>query len=635
MKKPSNKQRLRDYAAERTTLIFRLVIAGVAVLVLFGLVVGRLYDLQIREHHYYSTASTNNRTRIRAVPPVRGLIYDRNGRLLAENEPSYSLVVTPDKVKNLSRTLKRLGRLIHLDSYDIKRFKKLDASEPGFRHIPLRLNLSAKEVDRFIVNRQLFPGVNIKAGLTRYYPLGAATAHVVGYVGSINQRELSHVNAKQYQGTDRYGKTGVEHSFQALLHGSPGKRTVEVNAQGRVLKRLGYKPPHSGENLYLTLDARLQKVAFKAMGKQSGAVVALKPRTGAILAMVSTPSFNPGLFVNGISEKNYLKLNNNPQRPLFDRAIQGEYPPGSTIKPVIALAGLNTDGGKYIHPRYDPGWYKLPGHSHIYHNWNPNGFGHVNLHKAIEMSDDVYFYSLAHDLGIDQIHDFLAKFGLGRPTGVRLPNESSGILPSRAWKRRTQGHVWYPGDTLNTGIGQGYLSVTPLQLAQMVSRIAMHGKGARPHILYAKQNPVTGKITQTPIHYLPPIKLHNPNDWNRVINAMHAVINNPHGTAHEIGYGLTFSAAGKTGTSQLGLSADTNTPESQLPRRLRDDALFVCFAPVNHPKIAVAVLVEHGGYGAQAAAPIARKVMNAYLGPNGILHPTQQATQDTGKSANG
>lgn len=638
MSNGSPKPPIRDYLAERRLLLTRLAIIGGIMLVLLGLVVGRLYYLQIQRYGYYAGRSTANRTRVQPVAPVRGLIYDRNGRLLAGNRPSYSLVITPDDVPDLKRTLKRLTRLVGLDRYDIKRFRRKMHTEPGFRAIPICLNLGPRQVDRFEVNRQNFPGVDIKAGLTRYYPLGAAAAHVVGYVGSITQRELSHVSASQYQGTDRFGKTGVELSYQNLLHGLPGSRTVEVNAEGRPLHKLGYKPPHSGDNLYLTLNAQLQKAAYNAMGKQSGAVVALNPSTGAILAMVSTPSFNPGLFVNGISEKNYLKLNDDPRQPLFNRDIHGQYPPGSTIKPAMALAGLDTDGGKYIHPRFDPGYYRLPGHSHVYHNWNPNGFGHVDLHRAIELSDDVYFYSLAHDLGIDRIHAFLSKFGLGRPTGVDLPNEASGILPSRAWKKRTQGHIWYPGDTLNTGIGQGYLSVTPLQLALMVSRIATHGKGARPHILYATQNPVTGKIKRAPIHRLPPIKLNNPHDWQRVISGMHAVINNPHGTAHEISYGLTFSAAGKTGTSQLGdagVPADANKPQSQLPRRLRDDALFISFAPVNHPRIAVAVMVEHGGYGAAAAAPVARHVMNAYLGPHGVAPPLKQAANAGGKSGSG
>lgn len=622
------KPRIRDYFAERRILLFRLGIAGLFTLVLCGFLIGRLYYLQINQHGYYSTRSNDNRMRVQAVAPVRGLIYDRNGSLLAENLPSYSLVVTPDQVPDMQDTLARLSNLVHIDTSDIRRFKEREAGEPGFRAIPLRLNLNQKEVARFEVNRQDFPGVDIQAGLTRYYPLGAAAAHVVGYVGSITQRELSHVNADKYRGTDHFGKTGVERSYEKILHGTPGSRIVEVNAEGRDLRQLNYTQPDSGDNLFLTLDAQLQMTAVQAMGKQSGALVAINPQNGAILAMVSSPSFNPGLFVNGISEKNFKALNDNPRRPLFNRAIQGRYPPGSTIKPAMALTGLNTDGGKYIHPRFDPGWYKLPNSSHIYHCWKPSGFGHVDLHKAIEVSDDIYFYDLAHDLGIDRIHDFLSKFGLGRPTGVDLPNETTGILPSRTWKRRTQGHIWYPGDTLNTGIGQGYLSVTPLQLALMVSRIATRGKGARPHVLYATQDPVTGKITPAPIHPLPPIKLNNPADWERVISGMHAVINNPHGTGHEISYGLTYTAAGKTGTAQVGDGShpgDSNTPQSELPRRFRDDALFIAFAPVQHPRIAVAVLVEHGGYGAAAAAPVARKVMDAWLGPDGLAPQPAQA----------
>lgn len=641
--------RIRDHFAERRLFLFRLGIAGAFIVVLVGLVVGRLYYLQCARHKYYAAQSVADARRIEPVVPVRGLIFDRTGRLLAGNRPSYSLVITRDEVGNLDHTLARLRKLLPINASDLKRFRTRAADSPAFRAVPLLLQMSQKEVARFAVNRQRFPGVRIQAGLTRFYPLGPVAAHVVGYVGSITQRELSRVNASDYRGTERFGKTGVELGYQKLLHGAPGSRSIEVSPDGRKLRQVAYKPPRSGDDLYLTLDARLQQVAYKAMGKQAGAVVALDPQTGGILAMVSTPSFNPGLFVNGISEKDFRRLQDDPRRPLFDRAIDGQYPPGSTIKPVIALAGLNTDGGKYIHPRFDPGWYKLPGHARIYHNWNPRGFGHVNLHKAIELSDDVYFYSLAHDLGIDRIHAFLARFGLGRPTGVDLPGESSGILPSRAWKRRTQGRVWYPGDTLNTGIGQGYLSVTPLQLAQVAARIATRGRGTRPHILYAVRNPNTGKVTRAPVHRLRPILLRDRSSWRRVISGMRAVIANPRGTAHEIGRGLTFSAAGKTGTSQLSdapQGKDATLSESKLPRHLRDDALFICFAPVRHPQIAVAVLVERGGYGAAAAAPVARKVMNAWLGPQGLykqalrgsgiaLHQAAFATGAVGQTSRG
>lgn len=625
--------RIRDHFAERRLFLLRLGIAASLVVVLLGVVVGRLYYLQCSRHRYYAGQSHADGRRIEPVSAVRGLIFDRTGRLLAGNRPSYSLVITPDETHNLQGTLARLHKLLPISASDLARFHARLSDVPAFRGVPLLLQMSPKEVARFAVNEQRFPGVHIRAGLTRYYPLGPAAAHVVGYVGSITRSELKHVDAVHYRGTEHFGKTGVELGYQKLLHGLPGVRAIEVAPDGRKLRQISSKPSRGGDDLYLTLDARLQQVAYQAMGRQSGAVVAMNPRTGAILAMVSTPSFNPGLFVNGIGEKAFRRLRANPRQPLFNRAIAGQYPPGSTIKPFMALAGLNYAGGRYIHPRFDPGWYKLPGHPKVYHNWNPHGFGHVDLHKAIELSDDVYFYSLAHDLGIDRIHAFLARFGLGRTTGVDLPGEHSGILPSRKWKRRARGQPWYPGDTLNAGIGQGYLSATPLQLAEAVSRIAMRGGGARPHILYAVRNPNTGKVTRMPIHHLPHIVDHGRHAWRRVISGMRAVIESPRGTAHQIAHGLSFPAAGKTGTSQLGaaLPSDaSNATESNLPRRLRDDALFICFAPVRHPKIAVAVLVEHGGYGAAAAAPVARKVINAWLGPDGLASSYDKALTRTG-----
>ncbi len=608
-------------------LLFRLGLAGIFVLALCAVLITQLYRLQIRQHGYYTAQSKDNRMQAQVVAPVRGLIYDRNGRLLAENLPSYSLVATPAQVPDLRDSLKRLSRLLNLKPSDIHRFRSRKAREPAFRSVLLLPDLSQIELARFEVNRQDFPGFDIQAGLTRHYPLGPVMAQVVGYVGRIDRQELSRVKAKAYRGTDYFGKTGVEHFYQALLHGGPGSRIEEVNAQGRDLRQIAYNAPHSGENLYLTLSTKLQKTAFDALGGESGAVVALAPRTGAILAMVSKPGFNPDWFVNGISEKKYQALLHNSRQPLFNRAIKGRYPPGSTVKPAIALTGLHTDGGKYIHPRYDPGWYQLANSTIVFHSWKQGGFGRVNLEKAIEVSDDIYFYDLAHDLGIDRIHGFLSKLGLGRPTGVDLSHEGSGVLPSRKWKRQTIGHGWYPGDTVNAGIGQGYMSVTPLQLALMVSRIAMRGKGARPHILYATQDPVTGKITRAPIHPLKPIKFENPHAWQRVVDGMKAAINNPHGTAHGISHGITYTAAGKTGTSEVGPPRPAkyaHTRQSQLPRRYRDDTLFIAFAPVEHPRIAVAVIVEHGGFGAAAAAPIARQVMDAYLGPGGVVKPLEK-----------
>lgn len=621
MKDRFGHRRMRDPKAERRLILWRIAIAGLFIVVIVGVVIARLYYLQIQRHGYYTTRSRHNRMQVQVIPPKRGLILDRNGQVLAENEPTYRLVVTPEQVKDMQKNLQRLSRLLDITPAEIRHFRERMKRERPFDAIPLKFNLSRKNTARFEVHRQEFPGVDIRAGLARYYPQGAATAHVVGYLGSISQAELSQVSPSVYRGTELYGKTGVELSHEKMLHGYPGSRIVEVNAEGRKLRQVKSTPPQSGRNLYLTLDTRLQKVAVNAMGDQNGAVVALNPNNGAILAMVSKPSYKPQLFVSGLSSKQYSALINNPQRPLFNRTLQGRYPPGSTIKPFIALAGLNTDGGKPIHSRYCPGWYKLPNSSLVFHGWQRGGHGWVDLHEAIEKSCDIYFYKLAHDLGIRHIHDFLARFGMGQKTGVDLPDEAKGVLPSPAWKRATQGASWYPGDTLNTGIGQGFVLVTPLQLATMTARLATRGHGARPHILKAWQDPATGKMTPVDIHPFPPIKLNSPKAWKRVIHGMRAAVNSPHGTAHQVGQHLSFKAAGKTGTAQVISHSGPDrgvTNQNDLPPRLRAQALFISFAPVEHPRIVVAVIVEHGGYGSVAAAPVARKVLNAWLGPDGI-----------------
>jgi len=614
---------IKNLAHERIVFTNRVLVAALLLVAVSAVLGARLYYLQIVQRQYYDTRSNDNRMRVLPVAPVRGLIYGRNGVLLADNVASYRLDVVPEQVHHMNATLKRLSSIVPLSPEKIKDFKERVRNSARFDPVPLAYDLTPRQVARFEVNRQDFPGVDIHAGLSRDYPQGKTAAHVVGYVGGITARDLKRVDPSLYRGTSHIGKTGVEHSYEHVLHGTPGSKIVEANAEGRTLRRLQSDPSSPGENLYLTLDVHLQRVAEQALGDNAGAVVAIAPDTGDILAMVSKPSFNPQPFVDGISQAHYHALLHDTGNPLFDRAIRGQYPPGSTIKPFMALAGLGTDGGKNIHQRFCPGYYRLPHVSYVWHGWKRWGHGHVDLHKAIVQSCDIYFYDLAHDLGIQDIDHWLGRFGFGRPTGVDLPGEESGVLPSQKWKLAHLGKPWYPGDTLNAGIGQGYWLVTPLQLAHAVATLSRRGHGMKPHIVYAEQNPRTGKRRLIKPQPLPPVKLPH-QDWQRVLNAMQDVIKSPHGTAHRIDKGLTYTMAGKTGTAQVRGNSrdegDTASNDKSIPKKYRNQALFIAFAPVDHPKIAIAVIVEHGGEGGAVAAPIARKVADAFFAE----HPNER-----------
>lgn len=607
---------LKNHAAERRLFLVRTIAAGALLLVLIGLLVARVIYLQVFQHRYYETRSQDNRMRVEVVPPVRGLIYDRSGVLLANNQPAYRLEIVPEQVKNLSNTITRLGHILSITDADKKRFYSRKQQTPSFRGTPIRLNLSQREVARFEVNREQFPGVDIRAGLTRNYPMGKYAAHLVGYVGGITERDLRKVNEKRYRGSSHIGKAGVELSYESRLHGYPGSRVVETNASGRALRQLEMHPPKAGDSLYLTLDSRLQKIAFKALGDRDGAVVAIDPDNGSIIAMVSKPSYNPNLFVDGISQANYSRLLHNPHKPLYNRTLQGQYPPGSAIKPVMAIGALEAgviDPDKKV---WCPGYITLPGSDHRYRDWKRSGQGWINLTQAIERSSDVYFYKLGMKLGIDNIHRYGSMFGLGQKTGIDLPRENSGIMPSRAWKHGHRHLPWYPGETLITVIGQGFMTTTPLQLALMASELAERGQAYRPHVLKAWKDPETGQITQNKPKPLPPIELKDKRHWDIVINAMKGVVNSPHGTAHRyVGRNLKYPIAGKSGSAQVaGLSQTEIAPDlDSIPYKLREHALFIAFAPIKNPKIAIAVIVEHGGGGSSVAGPVARRVIDAYL----------------------
>jgi penicillin-binding protein 2 len=610
---------IKDHIRETRLINERAAFILVITMLLIAVAVGRLVFLQVLNHDHFTTLSHDNHVNIVPVAPTRGLIYDRHGVLLAQNVPTFSLEITPEQVPDMDSTLAELGKLIHLDKDDLERFRSnLEQNRP-FESIPLRYHLSEEEVARFAVNRYRFPGVDTEARLIRDYPFHSLAVHILGYVGRINEQELQQVDPSNYRGTDHIGKTGVEKYYEDLLHGTVGFEQLETNALGRKLRVLERDPPVPGENLYLTIDAKLQETAERSLGENRGSVVALDPNTGEVLAMVSTPTFDPNPFVVGIDSDTYQALQNSPDKPLFNRAIRGQYPPGSTLKPFIGLAGLNTGTITPQSSTFCPGYYALPGDEHRYRDWKRYGHGTMTLRSAITQSCDVYFYSLAQALGIDQIHDFLQEFGFGRRTGIDITGELPGLLPSREWKRDSRHLPWYPGETLITGIGQGFTLITPLQLATATAVIANRGTYVRPHMLYAVQTPGSRDLTIQPPDPRDrhAVAVADTSEWDIVISAMTQVVDNIHGTAHRISAGLDYEIAGKTGTAQvfaLKNEDEDGSNESSEPvnPRLRDHALFIAFAPAEKPRIVVAVVLENGGHGA-AAAPIARTIIDQYL----------------------
>lgn len=589
------------------------LLAAVAALCGIGLLV-RLAWLQVFEAPHYTALARGNRIRVLPVAPTRGIIYDRNGRILAENVPTYELTLEPDQVPDIPRTLARLRKIVDLTPQDVDDFKRLRATKRPFQAIPLKTDLTPTELARFAVNRQDFPGVDVAATLKRYYPPGTDAEAVVGYVGLISKKDLERLDPSQYVATSRVGKTGAEWQYERLLHGTIGYEQVEVNAAGRKVRVLSRTPPHPGDDLYLTIDDRLQRAAFDALGNHAGAVVAIDPRNGGVLCLVSKPSFDPNTFVNGISRSEYRALLKRPGDPLVNRALRGRYAPGSTIKPFLALAALSYGVLTPSSTLYAGPTFKLPDYSHVFHDWNPYQNGNETLEQALVRSIDTFFYQVAQKLGIDRMHDFLAKFGFGHKPPIDLPGALAGVNPSPAWKERTYHKPWYRGQTIINGIGQGYLLVTPLQLASAMATLAAHGRRLEPHVAGAVRGP-DGKVQTVPDgRRLAQISLPAPGYWDYVINALHQVIVSPYGTAHGIDKGLDFQMAGKTGTAQVtSIYHSDFAPEQNIPLAQRDNALFIAFAPLERPTIAVAVVVEHGGGGGSAAAPIARQVISAWL----------------------
>ncbi len=615
---------LKDLARESALLRSRFAIAVALAFLLAGTLMIRLVKLQVVDHEHFQTLSRSNRVKIVPVAPPRGLIFDRNGVVLAQNRPYHSLEIIPEAVSDLGATLEALKAIVAIAQSDEQRFYERLKSKRRFESVPLRLQLSEEEVARFAVNRHRFPGVDVQARLAREYPLGSLGVHVIGYVARISERELRQVDAVNYRGTDHIGKVGVEQAYEADLHGRVGLQHVEINAQGRTLRILSRTAPVPGKDLHLTLDASLQAAAERALGSESGAVVAIAPQTGDVLAMASMPGFDPNLFVNGIDAETYNELRSSPYRPLFNRTLHGQYPPGSTVKPFLALAALADDYEAARKDIWCPGWYRLKGRTHLYRDWKKGGHGPVDLERAIVESCDVYFYELALKLGIDHMHRFMQEFGFGIPSGIDLPGEASGLMPSPSWKRANRNEVWFPGETLITGIGQGFTLATPLQLASAVASLSARGKRVRPRVVDRMTDTINGHVTRLPSVLLPSVHVDDPRQWQRVIRAMVNVVHGAKGTARRAGLGMNYRMGGKTGTAQVfGVAQNEEYDEEKIDKKLRDHGLFIAFAPADEPQIAVAIVVENGGSGSSAAAPVARKIIDHYLHHLPYQHPPE------------
>jgi len=595
---------------------------------LLGIVVARLVQLQVFDYEHFSERSQGNRVRIEAVPPIRGLIYDRKGRILAENLPAYQLELIPEQVEDLDDTLRRLAALNLIEVDDIERLKELSDSGPRFKPVALNLRLTDEEIANFAIQRPRFPGVDFQPRLVRHYPNGDAIAHAVGYVGALSSGDLNRLDPSRYAGTAHAGKTGIENSFEMDLHGDAGYRHIITNARGRQVpadsrKLIDTLPfdetPDPGANVYLSVDLDLQLIASKAMEGRRGAVVAIDPWSGEILALISAPSFDPNMFAVGMSTAEFAALQSDATQPLFNRAVRGTYPPGSTIKPMLSIAALETGATNLARKTVCRGYFTLPNSTHRYRDWKPEGHGEVDLLDALEQSCDVYFYEISGDIGIDNMHTYLDKFGLGHDSGIDMSGEAQGLVPSRDWKRQAfsdrDNQRWYNGETVIASIGQGYMLATPLQLANAAAAVATRGIRYRPHLVAAIEHPLSGQRTMIPPERLDDVDIDDDAHWQTIIDGMHAVMQGSRGTARAVGAGAPYQMAGKSGTAQVySIAQEEEYDEDEIDERLRDHALFISFAPLENPRIAVAVVIENGSSGSRVAAPIARAIMDEYLG---------------------
>ncbi len=637
--------RIKDHHAEQRLFERRAIAAAVIMVLALGAVIARLVWLQVVRYEHFVELSQGNRIKIEPIPPNRGLILDRNGLPLATNAPSYQLELTREQVEDVDETLNGLAALGLIDPADIPALKKDIGTRRSFDAVPVKLQLTEEELARFAARRHEFPGVEIRPRLTRYYPLGSTAVHAIGYVGAISEDDKKRLNIDDYAGTTLTGKTGVERAYEAELHGRTGYQQLLVNAQGRTVERIGNetatlerKEPLAGNDLFLTIDHRVQQAAEDALRGQRAAAVAIDPSNGDVIAFVSMPGFDPNLFARGLSRTEYLALTEDPDRPMYDRAVRGVYPPGSTVKPLMALAALEYGIVTPTDTRFCRGQWRMPGVRRPWRDWKPAGHGVVDMRKAIATSCDVYFYDVANLMGIDRIHDYLHQFGLGQETGIDIGGERQGILPSTEWKRtmfkRPEAQVWFPGDTISVGIGQGYMTATPLQLAHATATLAARGKRFKPRLVRAIRYAETGETRELEPVRLPDAKTKDPGAWDVAIGGMYDVANAPYGSAR---YYIqqegkpSYSIAGKSGTAQVFTVAanERMRKADELAEHLRDHALFVAFAPVEDPKLAVAVIVENAPRGGSAfAAPIARRILDTYL-----LTPEQLAEQDAKRKA--
>jgi penicillin-binding protein 2 len=601
---------------ERPRYLARLRFAGVGTVLLLLVLLLRLFWLQVVQHDHYRGLAENNRIALIPTMPPRGVIHDRSGEVLASNYSDYTLEITPSKTGGLEATLARLGEVVSIEAGDLKRFRKILGESRRFESIPIRQRLSEVEIARFVANRYRFPGVEVRARMFRQYPQGESFSHVVGYIGRINEDDVRRLEREgrltDYRGADHIGKLGIEKRYEDLLHGRAGIQQVEVNSAGKPVRTLAQTASRPGHNLYLHIDAQLQRVAEAAFGQYRGALVALDPNNGGVLALVSRPGFDPNLFIDGVDQETWRTLNDAFRRPLINRALRGVYPPGSTIKPFMALAGLELGYRRPGDSIRDPGYFSLPNSSHRYRDWRPEGHGVVDLKQSIVLSCDTYYYRLAHEMGVRNLHQFLGRFGFGRAAEIDLDGELTGLVPNPEWKQRRFRQPWWPGETVIAGIGQGYMLATPLQLAVATQAIANRGVIYRPRLVRAWHDPISGRREEAAPEILHRLDLKSGN-LDLVRQAMVEVML-PGGTAAVAGLNAGYAFAGKTGTAQV---KSIRQGERYDARRLaewhRDHALFIAFAPAEAPRIVLAVMVENGGSGSGTAAPIARKVIDYWL----------------------
>ena len=609
---------LKDRDGESALIKKRVYLVGLIILVLIIILLTRIFFLTVIQNVHYTTLSKTNRQKILPITPIRGLIYSSDGIILAENKPTYSLEVIPEKIPDIDQLISKLREIIHIDDKDVERFKRLSNKKRRFERVPLRINLNENEVALFSINRHLFSSVDVVEGFKRHYPLGREFVHSVGYVSRIDESDLKKISKlgldSNYSATNHIGKLGIEESYESYLHGEVGFQKVEVNAEGRVIRVIERTDAKPGKNIYLTIDLSLQKVAIESLNNKKGAIVAMDPRNGEILTFVSSPSYDPNAFSSGIDNQLYQSLLSSKEKPLINRVIQGKYPPGSTIKPFLGLIALENGIKNVEEEVWCPGWFSLEGHEHRYRDWKKQGHGYTNLSKAIIQSCDVFFYKLAYELGIDQIYKGLSRFSFGKVSGLDINDERIGLLPSREWKRRSKNEAWFPGETVILGIGQGYFLITPMQLVKATSAIATNGLVVKPRLVLGINSPGEKGLTLLSDNIESQVSLKNDFFWKQIIDSMKSVVHEVGGTAWRSGLNAKYNFAGKTGTAQIiGIAQEEEYKEEEIPEELQDHALFIAFAPVEAPEIAVAIIVENGGGGSKVAAPIARKMFDNYF----------------------